>query len=85
MEKIPEKQELSVKLPVTYIRNLYSVLLVANNRANWHPDELVPVGNTIQDLKVILQKIKEEENRQEKEPKEEEPKEEEPKEEPKEE
>lgn len=75
MEKIPEKQELSVKLPATYIRNLYSVLLIANNRSNWHPDELVPVGNTIQDLKVILQKIKEEETRQEEEPKEEEPEE----------
>lgn len=72
MEKIPEKQELSVKLPASYIRNIYNVLLVANNRANWHPDELVPVGNTIQDLKVILQKIKEEETKQEEDPKEEE-------------
>lgn len=61
MEKTPGKQEMSVRLPTSYIRNIYSVLLVANNRANWHPDELVPVGNTLQELKAILQKIKEEE------------------------
>ena len=77
METVPENQEISVKLPASYIRNLYAVLLVANNRANWHPDELVPVGKTIQELKVILQKIKEEETKEEPE---EEPKEEETKE-----
>jgi hypothetical protein len=65
MEPVPENQEISVKLPASYIRNLYAVLLVANNRANWHPDELVPVGKTIQELKVILQKIKEEETKEE--------------------
>ena len=80
MEKIPEKKEVSVKLPSSYLKNIYAILLVANNRATWHPDELIPVGTVIKDLKIIIEKCNEEESKEE-EPKEEEPKEEEPKEE----
>ena len=58
MEKIPEKKEVSVKLPSSYLKNIYALLLVANNRATWHPDELIPVGVTIKELKTILEKIK---------------------------
>ena len=56
MEQIPEKKELSVSLPVTYIKQIYNILLVANNRATWHPDELIPVGATIKELKNILER-----------------------------
>ena len=56
MEQIPEKKELSVSLPVTYIKQIYNILLVANNRATWHPDELIPVGIAIKELKTILEK-----------------------------
>ena len=62
MEQIPEKNELSVTLPVTYIKQIYNILLVANNRATWHPDELIPVGVTIKELKNILEKSKVEES-----------------------
>jgi len=58
MEKIPEKKELSVNLPASYIEQLYKILLVANTRATWHPDELIPVGVAIKELKTILEKIK---------------------------
>ncbi len=62
MEQIPEKKELSVNLPVTYIKQIYNILLVANNRATWHPDELIPVGVTIKELKNILEKSNVEES-----------------------
>lgn len=62
MEQIPEKKELSVNLPVTYIKQIYNILLVANNRATWHPDELIPVGFTIKELKNILEKSNVEES-----------------------
>tara|TARA_B100000214_G_C23940092_1_gene615259 strand:+ start:706 stop:939 length:234 start_codon:yes stop_codon:yes gene_type:complete len=77
MEQIPEKKELSVNLPVTYIKQIYNILLVANNRATWHPDELIPVGVTIKELKNILEKSNvEESNNDEKVEGEEKPKEE---------
>ena len=57
MEKIPEKKELSVNIPVSYIEQIYKILLFANNRARWHPDELIPVGVTIKELKTILGKF----------------------------
>ena len=56
MEKISEKKEISVNLPSSYIMQLYRILLVANNRATWHPDELIPVGVAIKELKTILEK-----------------------------
>ena len=56
MEKLPEKKELSVNLPVSYIQQIYKILLVANNRATWHPDELIPVGAALKDLKNILER-----------------------------
>tara|TARA_Y100000817_G_C16760992_1_gene501620 strand:+ start:84 stop:347 length:264 start_codon:yes stop_codon:yes gene_type:complete len=65
MEQIPEKKELSVSLPVTYIKQIYNILLVANNRATWHPDELIPVGVTIKELKTILEKIEKESSNEE--------------------
>ena len=65
MEKIPEKKELSVNLPASYIKQLYNILLVANNRATWHPDELIPVGVTIKELKTILEKIEKESSNEE--------------------
>lgn len=81
MEQIPEKKEVSVKLPSSYLRNIYATLLIANNRATWHPDELIPVGTTIKELKAIIQKCNDEESKGEEESKEEESKEEESKEE----
>lgn len=70
MEKIPEKKEVSVKLPSSYLKNIYALLLVANNRATWHPDELIPIGTIIKDLKTIIEKCNEEESKED-EPKEE--------------
>ena len=65
MEKIPEKKELSVNLPAAYIQQIYNILLVANNRATWHPDELIPVGIAIKELKTILEKIEKESSNEE--------------------
>ena len=64
MEKIPEKKEVSVKLPSSYLKNIYAILLVANNRATWHPDELIPVGTLIKDLKTIIEECNEEESKE---------------------
>ena len=65
MEQIPEKKELNVNIPASYIKQIYNILLVANNRATWHPDELIPVGVTIKELKTILEKIEKESSNEE--------------------
>ena len=59
------RKEVSVKLPSSYLRNIYATLLIANNRATWHPDELIPVGTTIKELKAIIQKCNDEESKEE--------------------
>ena len=57
MEKIPENKELNVNVPAPYIEEIYKILLIANNRITWHPDELIPVGVIIKELKTIIEKI----------------------------
>ena len=55
MEKsVPERRELNVQLPPSFLESIYRILLVANNRIQWQADELVPVGTVISDLKQIL-------------------------------
>ena len=43
-----------VPLPLDVIRYIYRVLLTANSRCHWQPDELIPVGRVIQDISNII-------------------------------
>ena len=56
-EKKEKKQvnEVMVKVPLSLLKNTYQTILVANQRADWHPEELIPVGVTIQDLNNYIQ------------------------------
>ncbi|MBI51604.1 MAG: hypothetical protein CL779_00095 [Chloroflexi bacterium] len=56
-EKKEKKQvnEVMVKVPLSLLKNTYQTILVANQRAHWHPEELIPVGVTIQDLNNYIQ------------------------------
>lgn len=69
-----EKSSYDVNVPINFefLCNIYNLLLTSNSRISWEPDELIPIGITLRDLKgmityyekVILQKqeeLKEEE------------------------
>tara|TARA_X000000950_G_scaffold147035_1_gene181504 strand:+ start:87 stop:461 length:375 start_codon:yes stop_codon:yes gene_type:complete len=69
-----EKPSYDVNVPINFefLCNVYNLLLTSNSRISWEPDELIPIGVTLRDLKgmityyekVILQKqeeLKEEE------------------------
>ena len=69
-----EKSSYDVNVPINFefLCNVYNLLLTSNSRISWEPDELIPIGITLRDLKgmityyekVILQKqeeLKEEE------------------------
>lgn len=69
-----EKPSYDVNVPINFefLCNVYNLLLTSNSRISWEPDELIPIGITLRDLKgmityyekVILQKqeeLKEEE------------------------
>ena len=56
-EKNPEpenRNETMVPIPLSFIRHLNSVLLIANQRATWQPNELIPVGSAIKELTQII-------------------------------
>lgn len=72
--KKEEKSSYDVNVPINFefLCNVYNLLLTSNSRISWEPDELIPIGITLRDLKgmityyekVILQKqeeLKEEE------------------------
>ena len=69
-----EKSSYDVNVPINFefLCNVYNLLLTSNSRISWEPDELIPIGITLRDLKgmityyekIILQKqeeLKEEE------------------------
>ena len=58
----PQKQEEEffdpeIRIKFSFINTIYRTLLVANSRISWEPDELMPVGSLLRDLKLINQKM----------------------------
>lgn len=49
-----DPSQINVGIPLSFIEHIYSVLLIANRRAQWEPQELVPVGRSIEQLRGIL-------------------------------
>ena len=43
----------SIRMRFSFVNNIYQILLLANSRVNWEPEELVPVGMVLRDLKTI--------------------------------
>ena len=37
----------------SFVNNIYQTLLIANSRVSWEPEELVPVGMILRDLKNV--------------------------------
>ncbi len=49
-----EPSQMTVALPLNFIEYIYNVLLIANRRSQWEPQELVPVGRSIEQLRGVL-------------------------------
>lgn len=43
----------AIRMRFSFINSIYQILLLANSRVNWDPEELVPVGMVLRDLKTI--------------------------------
>ena len=48
-----------VGIPLSFIIAMYNTLLIANKRAHWEPNELIPVGNMIGQLDNIIKSYSE--------------------------
>ena len=48
-----EKINYDVNVPINFefLCNIYNLLLTSNSRISWEPDELIPIGVTLRDLK----------------------------------
>lgn len=46
-----------IRIKFSFINTIYRTLLVANSRISWEPDELMPVGSLLRDLKLINQQM----------------------------
>ena len=49
-----DPSQMTVALPLNFIEYIYNVLLIANRRSQWEPQELVPVGRSIEQLRGVL-------------------------------
>lgn len=43
----------AIRMRFSFVNSIYQILLLANSRVNWEPEELVPVGMVLRDLKSI--------------------------------
>tara|TARA_B100000497_G_C7246274_1_gene177650 strand:- start:24 stop:398 length:375 start_codon:yes stop_codon:yes gene_type:complete len=74
-KKDDEKINYDVNVPFNFefLCNIYNLLLTSNSRISWEPDELIPIGVTLRDLKntiafyqkAIMEKQEEEELKEE--------------------
>ena len=46
-----------IRIKFSFINTIYRTLLVANSRISWEPDELMPVGSLLRDLKLVNQQM----------------------------
>tara|TARA_B100002051_G_C16703147_1_gene622167 strand:+ start:25 stop:447 length:423 start_codon:yes stop_codon:yes gene_type:complete len=59
-ESSPQQEEFfdpEIRIKFSFINTIYRTLLVANSRISWEPDELMPVGSLLRDLKLINQQM----------------------------
>lgn len=52
--KQKNNDQLMVNLPLGFIKYINNILLIANQRAHWHPSELIPVGTALKELDNII-------------------------------
>ena len=45
---------INVNLPLPFIQHINNILLIANQRAHWQPNELIPVGTVLKELNNII-------------------------------
>ncbi len=54
-EKVNEPN-FNVNVPINFefLCSIYNLLLTSNSRIHWEPDELIPIGMTLRDLKGMI-------------------------------
>tara|TARA_B100001094_G_scaffold308685_1_gene341585 strand:+ start:1097 stop:1420 length:324 start_codon:yes stop_codon:yes gene_type:complete len=49
-----QQQQPIVHLPLDFVKHINNVLLTANQRAHWNPEELIPVGTVLRELNALI-------------------------------
>tara|TARA_Y100001970_G_C13686652_1_gene580324 strand:- start:171 stop:467 length:297 start_codon:yes stop_codon:yes gene_type:complete len=52
--KIKNNENINVAIPLAFVKNINNILLIANQRTHWNPNELIPVGTILRELDGII-------------------------------
>ena len=55
-DKKEKKANFNVNVPINFefLCSVYNLLLTSNSRIHWEPEELIPIGMTLRDLKGMI-------------------------------
>ena len=45
---------INVQIPLGFLKHINNVVLIANQRAHWQPNELIPVGTVLRELDGLI-------------------------------
>ena len=45
---------INVPIPLGFLKHINNIILIANQRAHWQPNELIPVGTVLRELDNIV-------------------------------
>lgn len=53
-KEIKNNDNINVAIPLGFLKHVNNVVLIANQRAHWQPNELIPVGTVLRELDSLI-------------------------------
>ena len=53
-KEIKNNDNINVQIPLGFLKHINNVVLIANQRAHWQPNELIPVGTILRELDGLI-------------------------------
>ena len=53
-KEIKNNDNINVPIPLGFLKHINNIVLIANQRAHWQPNELIPVGTVLRELDGLI-------------------------------
>ena len=53
-KEMKNNDNINVPIPLGFLKHINNVVLIANQRAHWQPNELIPVGTVLREMEGLI-------------------------------
>ena len=53
-KEMKSNDNINVPIPLGFLKHINNVVLIANQRAHWQPNELIPVGTVLREIEGLI-------------------------------